>query len=167
MAKITSFRQVLVSALLVLSVVPTMGSSKPLASAQTSSDIAIRMTANLATVRPGQQITYTVTMTNLGPGDATSVDTYFQLPDQLVMINMACDKGISPDTPACEYGPLAVGSSVVSTLVARPKPSRMGHSKSVTASAAVFFEEESEFDPNLANNMVSITTPVTGHVSHP
>ncbi len=47
-------------------------------------------------------------------------DVGFSLPDQLNLVSMTCDRGISPDTPFCEYSTLAAGETVVSTLVATP-----------------------------------------------
>ncbi len=149
------------SALALLSLAATLASSHPMGPTA-SSDIAITIAANRSSVTPGQQITYKVTMTNLGPSNATSVDTVFHLPDQLVMVRMTCDRGISPDTPACEYGPLAAGSTVVSTLVAKRKPGTIGHAKTVSVAASVFFEEASEVDPNTSNNRASVMTWLVG-----
>ena len=94
-------------------------------------------------------------------------------PDQLNLVSMTCDKGISPDTPFCEYSSLAAGETVVSTLVATPNPSALTHDRKLTVTANASFEVDCSFDPNCtldpdtSNNSTSITTKLLGKLSHP
>ena len=120
------------------------------------------MTADQTTVRAGGLITYTVTMTNHGPDDAIFVDTGFQLPDQLVLVEVTCDLGISSDTPFCEYSNLPAGVTVVSKLVAKIKPVGISKVKKVTVTASIFFETENSVDPDLSNSSTSVTTSLVG-----
>ena len=113
-------------------------------------------------------------MTNLGPNDASFVDVGFSLPDQLNLVSMTCDKGISPDTPFCEYSSLVSGETVVSILVATPNPSAKNHDRSVTMTSNVSFEVDCNFDPtnctfdsNGSNNSASVTTRLVGKLLHP
>jgi len=132
--------------------------------ASARSDVSIRLVADRTHVRPGQQITYRATMTNRGPNDATLVDTVFTWPGRLQPLAMTCDRGISPDTPNCEYLTLKAGESVVSVFKATPLTgARRGGSK-VTVTARVSFEVDCRFDPtctfdpNMRNDASSVTT---------
>jgi hypothetical protein len=107
-------------------------------------------------------------MTNLGPDDAVATDVGFSLPDQLRLVSMTCDLGISPDTPFCEYGSLNAGETVVSILVAKPNLGARKGNPELTTTASVFFEVDCSFDPDctfdpdLSNNSASITMKLTG-----
>ena len=150
-----------------IAISPLLGSlvSSPVALAgQSRSDISVTLAAN----QRGETITYTATMTNHGPDDATSVDVGFALPVQLRLVSMSCDKGISPDTPFCEYSSLRAGETVVSILVAKVNVGARQDRESVTTTARVSFESDCAFDPNctfdpdLSNNSASVTTRLTG-----
>jgi uncharacterized repeat protein (TIGR01451 family) len=143
------------------------------AMAQGTSNISITIVTNQDRVKAGQLITYTATMTNLGSDDAVFVDVDFSLPDQLSLVSLTCDKGISPDTPSCEYSTLTAGETVVSTLVATPTPGMLTHDRKVIVAATVFFEVDCSYDPNctfdqdLSNNSASLNTTLIGKLAHP
>src|SRR5712671_5363860 len=119
MNKLIKYRYFLNRIFGVLLLIASLGNSVSVArAAQTTNDISVTIVANQSKIKPGQNITYTITMTNLGPNDAIFVDVYHNLPNQLSLVSLTCDKGISPDTPACEYSTVASGETVVSTLVA-------------------------------------------------
>ena len=167
-------RQLVISLLASLLFMSPLGYTGHALAAQNNSDIAIRMIADKNQVKVGQNITFTVTMTNLGSSDASFVDVGFSLPDQLNLVSISCDKGISPDTPFCEYSSLASGETVVSILVATPNPSAQKHAKYVTTTSSVSFETDCNFDPtnctfdpNNTNNLASITTKLIGKSIHP
>src|SRR5512142_2837759 len=105
------FRIGLLGALMVAAVSPISVQRVHAQGTQSTSDLSIQMAADRDKVRFGENITYTVTMTNLGPDDAVFADVRFELPDQLVLVSMTCDLGISPDTPACEYTSLPSGAT--------------------------------------------------------
>jgi len=130
--------------------------------AQGSTDISVTITANRDKAMPGQLITYTVVATNRGPDDAIFVDVYHTLPDQLQFMSLTCDKGISPDTPACEYTTLAAGESVTSILVATPIADSGKHPKLVTTTAHIVFETTDSVDPDTSNNAASVAIKLIG-----
>ena len=165
MNKLIKYRRFIVNIIGILPLLLSLGTSQVALAAMATSDISITLVAN----RSGETITYTATMTNLGPDDGTSVDVHFILPDQLRLVSMTCDRGISPDTPFCEYGTLAAGETVVSLLVAKPNPGAQKGNPDVTTTASVSFEvdcnfdpEHCTFDPNLSNNSASVTMKLTG-----
>ena len=164
MNKFRNYRRVVLSGMAILGILATGTQS---AAAQATNDISIQIVANRDVVKPGQKVTYTVTMTNRGPSDATFVDVGFQLPDQLQLVSMECDLGISPDTPFCEYSALASGQTVVSTLVAAPTSRPRGNPVVLTTTAAVSFESADSFDPDTANNISSVQTKLIGRQAHP
>jgi uncharacterized repeat protein (TIGR01451 family) len=135
---------------------------QPAFGATAISDVSVRLVANRATVRPGQQVTYTATMTNHGPSDASFVDVTFIWPAQLDLVSMTCDEGISADTPACEYSSLKAGQSVVSVFVATPHPG--AGKRMIRVSSRISFENSCQsdpnctFDPNRRNNSASVLT---------
>jgi uncharacterized repeat protein (TIGR01451 family) len=137
-------------------------SSAQPALAQGSSDISVTITANRDKAMPGQLITYTVVVTNLGPDDAIFVDVFHILPDQLQFISLTCDKGTSPDTPACEYTSLTAGESATSILVATPIADPGKHPKQVTTTARVGLETTDSVDPNASNNVASVAIKLIG-----
>jgi uncharacterized repeat protein (TIGR01451 family) len=137
-------------------------SSTQPALAQGSTDISVTITANRDKARPGQLITYTVVATNLGPDDAIFVDVVHRLPDQLQFISLTCDKGTSPDTPACEYTTLAAGESATSILVATPRADPGKHPKLVTTTAHIVFETTDSVDPDTSNNAASVAIKLIG-----
>lgn len=173
MNKLIKYRRFIINLIGILPLIISLGSSQVAFAATATSDIAITLVADHNKVKAGQTVTYTVTMTNLGPEDASFVDVGFSLPDQLNLVSMTCDLGISPDTPFCEYSTLAAGQSVVSTLVATPTPGSTVHPRELTVSANVFFEVDCSFDPNCTfdsntgNNSAWLTTKLVGKLAHP
>ena len=173
MNKVIKYRRLIITIIGILPLILSLGSSQVAFAATATSDISVTIVADQSQVKMGQTITYTATMTNLGPDDAVFVDVGFGLPDQLNLVSMTCDRGISPDTPFCEYSTLAAGETVVSTLVATPTPGTLTYDRKDTVTANVFFEVDCSFDPNCtsdpnsSNNSVSITTKLTGKLAHP
>jgi uncharacterized repeat protein (TIGR01451 family) len=167
------FRQLLVRTIGILSIIISLGNTKQVLAAQNVSDISVTIVADQSKVKMGEDITYTVTATNLGPDDAIFVDVGFSLPDQLNLVSMTCDRGISPDTPFCEYSTLAAGETVVSTLVATPTPGSLIYDRKDTVTANIFFEIDCSYDPNctfdpdLSNNSASLITKLIGKLAHP
>jgi len=156
-----------------LPLIVSLGISKPAFAASATSDISVTIVAERSNVKEGQNITYTATMTNLGPDDANFTDVSFGLPDQLSLVSMTCDLGISPDTPFCEYSSLNAGETVISTLVATPNPDVQNHKKHLVTTAAVSFEVDCSFDPNCTfdpnnrNNSASVAIKLIGSLAHP
>jgi uncharacterized repeat protein (TIGR01451 family) len=169
----TKYRRFIINLIGILPLILSLGTSQVAFAATSTSDISLTLVADRSQVKMGQMVTYTATMTNGGPDDAFSVDMGFSLPDQLTLVSMTCDRGISPDTPFCEYSTLASGETVVSTLVATPTAGALTQPRKLTTTARVFFEVDCSFDPNctfdpdLSNNSPSLITNLTGKLAHP
>jgi uncharacterized repeat protein (TIGR01451 family) len=172
MNRLNKFRQLFIRTIGILSIIISLGNTKQVLAAQNVSDISITIVADQSKVKMGEDITYTVTATNLGPDDAIFVDVGFSLPDQLNLVSMTCDRGISPDTPFCEYSTLAAGETVVSTLVATPTLGSLIYDRKDTVTANIFFEIDCSydanctFDPDLSNNSASLITKLIGKLAH-
>jgi uncharacterized repeat protein (TIGR01451 family) len=174
MNTLRNYRRFIINIIGILPLIISLGNAKPVFAAAATSDISVTLVADQSQVKMGQMITYTATMTNLGSDDALFVDVGFSLPDQLNLVSMTCDRGISPDTPFCEYSTLAAGETVVSTLVATPTPGSTVHPRKLTVTANVFFEvdcsfdpDNCTFDPNGSNNSASLTTKLVGKLANP
>lgn len=163
MNQLRKARRWIVSMIGILPLLLSLANAKPVF-ASPGSDIAVRIFADRKTVRLGQNITFTVKVTNLGPDDATFVDVYHNLPAQLRFVEMACDHGISPDSPACEYSLIRAGETVVSTITATPDPSVRPHRRLLTTMATIQFEESTAVDPHLENNSASINVHWIGRL---
>jgi len=173
MNKLSRYRRFFLNIIGIFPLILSLGTSQVAFAATSTSDIAVTLVADQSHVKMGQTITYTATMTNLGPQDALFVDVGFSLPDQLNLVSMTCDRGISPDTPFCEYSTLAAGETVVSTLVATPTAGALTQPRKLTITANVFFEVDCSFDPNctldpdVSNNSSSLITNLTGKLAQP
>ncbi len=165
----TNYRALIMTALGVFSLLATLASSSPRngQNTQSATDVSLSMLADRNTVKAGQNVTYTATMTNLGPADATFVDVAFAIPDGLQILSIGCDQGISPDGPFCEYSSLPVGAAVVSTLVATPRSGATVQSRLLKVSASALFENADAFDPNPNNNTASVKTKLIGRLPQP
>src|SRR6266487_1083952 len=163
MNKLRNYRRFLMSMIGILPLIISLGSSKVAFAATSTSDISVTLVADQSEIQPGQNITYTATMTNLGPDDASFVDVGFSLPDELSLVSMTCDLGISPDTPFCEYSSLKSGQTVVSIMVATPIADAPHGDRHLSVRAAISFEVNCSFDPNctfdpeLGNNVASVS----------
>src|SRR5215212_9181034 len=83
-----------------------------------NADIAIvSKTANARHAKVGQLVTFTIVATNNGP-EPSQLDVFDQPLIGLHMVEETCDRGVSPDTPACEYSQVQPGESVTTTVVA-------------------------------------------------
>jgi len=174
MNTLMKFRRFIVTSIGILPLLLSLGSSQVAFAATSTSDISLSFVADQGKVKMGQTIIYTATMTNHGPDEAFFVDVGFGLPDQLTLVSMTCDRGISPDTPFCEYSTLAAGETVVSTLVATPTEGALTQPRKLLVRANVSFEVACSFDPanctidpDLSNNSASLITKLIGALSQP
>jgi len=173
MTQLTKYRRFVIAISGILSLIASLWSGTTAFAATSTADISVTLVANQSKVKMGQNITYTATMTNLGPDNAIFVDVGFSLPGQLQLVSMTCDKGISPDTPFCEYSTLAAGETVVSTLVATPTAGALTNGRKLTVTANVVLEINCSFDPNCtldpisSNNSDGVATRLIGKLAHP
>jgi Domain of unknown function DUF11 len=115
----------------------------PAALAQSSADLAVTIAADSTKAKAGQQVIYTITVSNLGDTTATDVELFVGCPD-----NLQCGPvGAIPAT-------LEAGASVTVTMVAIANPCGL----SITRLATVFAEVSSTSpDEDLSNNSDSVT----------
>ena len=118
-----------------------------------STDLSLTKTLSPATVDPGGKITYTLTVTNNGPGNSSGYVLNDSLPAGLTNATTT-STGCTITSPAavvCAGAPLAAGASVTDTITANaPNP----FTGSLTNTATVTANEN---DPNASNNSASAT----------
>lgn len=106
--------------------------------------------------RPGDSLTYTVTVTNNGPGDADNVSYSQDLADSVSVLSVAPDRGTC-STPvnavSCVFGALPAGAQVSARVTVAPG---VGGDISTTVSTPPGLEP----DPDVGNNSDSETTTV-------
>jgi uncharacterized repeat protein (TIGR01451 family) len=127
--------------------------------AQETADLQISKVAAQKTVRVGGKVTYTVTVTNLGPGIATGVVFGDSLPDQLNLVDSTC----GAVSAFCSVASLPSGASATITIVATPIPNLARGERRITNTAFVLQSETS--DPNLSNDQASVTVQFVGSLS--
>lgn len=140
-------------------VVLVVGSIQP-AAAQQSADLKLTKVADRKNVRIGENITYTITLTNLGPESATDVVFGDPLPDPLNLVSFTCSQGISNGGSFCAVDNVPSGTSVTATLVATPITNPAKSERRFTNTA--FISDSATPDPDGNNNSASVTTHIIG-----
>jgi len=130
------------------------------ASAQETADLALTKTADQKNIKVGENITFTITVTNLGPGTATGIIFGDAVPDQLNFVSFSCNQGTVSGLSFCAVDSLAVGESASATLVATPIPNASQSERKFSNTA--FIEESTSFDPNSSNNIASLNLHIIG-----
>jgi uncharacterized repeat protein (TIGR01451 family) len=118
-----------------------------------STDLSLTKTVSPAMVDPGGKITYTLTVTNNGPGNSSGYVLNDSLPGGLTSAattSSGCTVS-SPTAVVCAGAPLAAGASVTDTITANAPN---GFTGSLTNTATV---AANEADPNGSNNSASAT----------
>lgn len=125
-----------------------------------SADLAVSISASPSPVKPGQKVTYTITVYNAGPSAAMSILINDSLSSQSTFVSATMTGGtcVTPARGAsgvvsCSLASLANGSSQPITIVVTVIAKKNSITNTVSISAATT-------DPNLANNTASITTRV-------
>src|SRR5262249_41399266 len=124
-----------------------------------AADLSITKTAP-ATVAAGQQFTYTLSVHNGGPSDATGVSVTDTLPTGVTFVSASTGCANATGTVTCTVGNLANGANATATIV--PTPPNNATTLTTTATVA-----GSPADPNTANNTASATTTVTASADLP
>ncbi len=124
-----------------------------------TADLSLGKTVDDTTPPEGATITYTVTVTNAGPGPATVVQVTDLLPAGVTLVSANPAQG-TYDAPSGDWyvGTLPVGSSATLLLQATVDSGTGG--STITNTASVDFL--SQADPNSANDVASVDIDPTG-----
>ena len=123
-----------------------------------NADLVIAKTGVPDPVTEGNNITYTVTVTNDGPGAASSVSMIDTLAGLLTYVSATPSQGSCAEASGvvtCSLGSLANGASATVTIVAGTPD--VADTTVVTNNATV---SGAETDPNAANNSVTLDTTI-------
>ena len=121
-------------------------------------DLAITKSGSPDPAHVGQNLTYTITVTNNGADKATGVSVADQLPKNAGYGSSAATQGScaikpSKNVVSCVIGTMANGASVTITVMVKPtSKGTITNTASVTATSPT--------DPNTANNTATATTTV-------
>lgn len=119
-----------------------------------SADLAMSKTATPDPVVAGEDVTYVITATNLGPSDAVGVQVSDALPAGLTLVSVSSSQGGCTALP-CDFGTVPASANATLTIVATLDPdatSLAANSASVIATTP---------DPNAANDTATAAPAVT------
>ena len=134
--------------------IPGNNSANATTTVDTEADLVIAMTDNPDPVIAGNQLTYTITVTNGGPSDAQNVVVTDTLP---AGVTFDSTSGCSEDpngVPTCTLGTIAAGASKMYTITVDVDAGTLGPIMLFTSAAA------GTFDAITGDNMTSETTTV-------
>jgi len=132
---------------------------------QNKSDLLVTTASNTGVINFGGTLTYTVTVTNLGPFQASAVTLVDPVPAQAIFLSMNSG-GASCTAPppaqggtvTCNLGNMASGASATVSFTVRvsipPVPASISNTAVVSSP---------NFDPNPANNSATVKTLVFGN----
>jgi uncharacterized repeat protein (TIGR01451 family) len=126
-----------------------------------AADLALGMVASPEVARAQKPLTYTLTVRNDGPSNATGVVVTDELPANAQFLSASASSGTCQTPPAgatgtvtCDLGFLALGPGAGATVVVKvlvPRKSSVVNTARVTSGTP---------DPQTGNNAATITTPV-------
>ena len=128
-----------------------------------TADLAVTKTDSPDPVNAGEQLYYTVTVTNHGPNDVPDAIVKDTLPSQVEFVTD--DRGICSEGPAgtltCNFGKILNGATSTVVIKVRAKAdtvSNAGHATGITNSVEVASDKVQ--DPNTTNNTATASTIV-------
>ena len=144
---------------------PLNNSSTATTTVSTLVDLTVTKTAGAATVNPGNNITYTVTLSNGGPSNAASVALTDVVPTGTTFVSETHPAGWACTAPApgatgtinCTVASLAPGASATFTIVVNNNTSNLGGTN-ISNTAQV---SSATAETTLANNSSTANVTVT------
>ena len=120
-------------------------------SAEVGADLSVFLDDGTSLVARGETVTYSLTVENLGPVDASSVQLRQTLPDysELVSGDGGSLAGDTVEWPAFD---LAAGDSTSRSVVVRIHPATPALVQQISSTATVSDDGTSGFDPDVSNN---------------
>jgi uncharacterized repeat protein (TIGR01451 family) len=144
-----------------LFILPVGGRVSP--SAAQEADLAITKVVDSKNAKIGETMTFTITVTNLGPSTATNVVFGDPVPDPLNLVSFACSEGTVQGQSLCEVGSIASGASVTAMLVATPITNPAQSERKFTNTA--FISESGTTDPNADNDSATLDLHIIGKIN--
>ena len=124
-----------------------------------TADVSVSIQSSPAQVQVGQNLTYTLTVTNNGPTSARGVVVTDTLPAGVTYVSSTSTQGSAPTQASgvvtAVIGTMAANSTATVTIVVK---TTINAAPSVTDTASVVSQET---DPTPANNTATITSAVT------
>ncbi len=120
--------------------------------APTDADLSITKIDSADPVNPGDPLTYTITVDNAGPADATNVVVTDTLPAGVTLVSTAGCAEDPTGVPTCSLGDITSGSNASYTIAVTVDGGTIG---TITNMASVTSDVN---DPNAGNNMTSEDT---------
>jgi uncharacterized repeat protein (TIGR01451 family) len=117
-------------------------------------DVSITKSDSPDPVSPGSPLTYTLTVTNHGPNDATGVTVIDTLPAGVTLVSATPSQGTCTGL-SCDLGNLANGASATVTVMVTVDVATPAGTITNTANVSA-----NEDDPDAANNTASTSTQV-------
>ncbi|MFN0087491.1 MAG: HYR domain-containing protein [Blastocatellia bacterium] len=124
------------------------------------SDLRINQTASPATVVTGADVTYNITVTNMGTGAAGNVTVIDNLPPAVTFVSCAAPGGSCGGTGnnrTASFASLAPNASATVTIVARVNCANANDASIANVVSAT----HAGFDPDLANNAATVATRIS------
>ncbi|HEX6811937.1 MAG TPA: DUF11 domain-containing protein [Planctomycetota bacterium] len=128
-------------------------------------DLCITTVADRKKVKIGENITFTITLTNQGPGTATGIVFGDPLPPTLEMVSFSCPVGTQVYPSFCYVESLGAGASVTITLVATPVLYPLKRQRKFLNTTSIV--ESETVDPNIVNNTASVKVRIKGKYKMP
>lgn len=138
-----------------------------------TANISVTKSGSSSSIQYGQNVTYTVTVTNNGPNNATGVTMTDTLPSGLVLVSATPSQGSCSGTTTitCTLGALNNGNSATVTIVAQASSSGVDWVVDDDTSACAYTgtvnnpasATANEYDPTPADNSDSESTTITAN----
>lgn len=122
-------------------------------------DVGVTKTANPSPVTAGDPLTYTLSISNVGPDAAASTIVTDALPADVTFVSAnpaVCAEGPT-DTLVCNLGSVPSGTQTIDVNVTVDSAAACGAGAMLTNNASI---SSSVSDPNGANNSTTLNTPV-------